>query len=255
MSEDPIAALRASHERLAAIVAGLTPEQETASAYPSEWSIAQVLSHIGSGAEIMALAFDAALNGTPAPGREAYPAIWDRWNAKAPSDQVRDGIESDRQLVARFESLDADQRARLRFASFVGEVEADRLALLRLNEHAVHTWDVAVALDPTATIGPEAVGLVADNLALVAGFSGKAEALAGVVVQVTTSDPDREFTLTFDSAVSLQPGRAAAANAELALPAEAFIRLVYGRLDPAHTPAVTATGVALDDLRRAFPGF
>jgi uncharacterized protein (TIGR03083 family) len=255
MSEDPIAALRASHDRLAAIVAGLTPEQETAQAYPSEWSIAQVLSHIGSGAEIMALAFDAALNGTPAPGREAYPAIWDRWNAKAPSDQVRDGIESDRQLVARFESLDADQRARLRFASFVGEVEADRLALLRLNEHAVHTWDVAVALDPTATIGPEAVGLVADNLALVAGFSGKAEALAGVVVQVTTSDPDREFTLTFDSAVSLQPGRAAAANAELALPAEAFIRLVYGRLDPAHTPAVTATGVALDDLRRAFPGF
>lgn len=255
MSEDPIAALRASHERLAAIVAGLTPEQETAQAYPSEWSIAQVLSHIGSGAEIMAQAFDAALAGTPAPGRETYPAIWDRWNAKAPSAQVRDGIESDRQLVARFEALDADQRARLRFTSFAGEVDADRLATLRLNEHAVHTWDVAVALDPTATIGAEAVGLVVDNLALVAGFSGKAEGLSGRVVQVTTTDPDREFTLTFDATVSLHPGRAAAATAELVLPAEAFIRLVYGRLDPAHTPPVTVTGIELDELRRAFPGF
>ncbi|MBX6751052.1 MAG: maleylpyruvate isomerase N-terminal domain-containing protein [Micromonosporaceae bacterium] len=254
MSEDAIGALRASHDRLAAIVAGLTPEQETAPAYPSEWSIAQVLSHIGSGAEIMALAFDAALAGTPVPGREAYPAIWDRWNAKAPRDQVRDGIESDRQLVARFEALDADQRSRLRFASFVGEVDADRLARLRLNEHAVHTWDVAVALDPTATIGAEAVGLVVDSLARVAGFSGRADGLSGVV-QVTTTDPEREFTLTFGPTVSLEPGRAEAATAELALPAEAFIRLVYGRLDPAHTPPVTATGIALDDLRRAFPGF
>mgnify|MGYP001398948644 CR=1 FL=1 len=254
MSEDPIAALRASHERLAAIVAGLTPEQETAPAYPTEWSIAQVLSHIGSGAEIMAQAFDAALAGTPAPGRETYPAIWDRWNAKAPSDQVRDGIESDRRLVERFEALTADQRAGLRFTSFAGEVDADQFARLRLNEHAVHTWDVAVVLDPTATIGAEAVGPVVDNLALVAGFSGKADGLSGVV-QVTTTDPGREFTLTFGPTVSLQPGRAEAPVAELALPAEAFIRLVYGRLDPAHTPPVTATGIALDDLRRAFPGF
>lgn len=254
MSEDPIAALRASHDRLATIVAGLTPDQVTAPAYPSEWNIAAVLSHLGSGAEIMALAFDAALHGTPAPGREANPPIWDRWNAKAPADQVREGIESDRQLVARFEALDAAQRAQLRFASFAGEVDADRFARLRLNEHAVHTWDVAVALDPSATIGAEAVGPVVDNLAMVAGFSGKAAGLSGVVA-VTTTDPLREFTLTLGPAVSLTPGRAAAAMAELALPAEAFVRLIYGRLDPAHTPPLTVTGIDLDDLRRAFPGF
>ena len=41
----------------------------------------------------------------------------------------------------------------------------------------------------------------------------------------------------------------------LSLPAEAFIRLVYGRLDPDHTPAsVDARGVDLDLLRRTFPG-
>jgi hypothetical protein len=40
---------------------------------------------------------------------------------------------------------------------------------------------------------------------------------------------------------------------DLELPAEAFIRLVYGRLDPDHTPAVTGPA-DLNELRRAFPG-
>jgi hypothetical protein len=39
------------------------------------------------------------------------------------------------------------------------------------------------------------------------------------------------------------------------LPAEAFVRLVYGRLDPDHTPPLTSRQVDLDRLRRAFPGF
>jgi hypothetical protein len=39
------------------------------------------------------------------------------------------------------------------------------------------------------------------------------------------------------------------------LPAEALIRLVYGRLDAAHTPpSVRVENIDLDALRRAFPG-
>ncbi len=40
----------------------------------------------------------------------------------------------------------------------------------------------------------------------------------------------------------------------LHLPAEALIRLVYGRLDPEHTPAIEGDA-DLDALRRTFPGF
>ena len=41
----------------------------------------------------------------------------------------------------------------------------------------------------------------------------------------------------------------------LHLPAEAFVRLVYGRLDADHTPhRVQADGLDLDDLRKVFPG-
>jgi hypothetical protein len=40
-------------------------------------------------------------------------------------------------------------------------------------------------------------------------------------------------------------------------PAEAWVRLVAGRLGPEYTPAsVSVTGsVGLDDLRRVFPGY
>jgi uncharacterized protein (TIGR03083 family) len=251
---DPIGALRASHERLASVTAELSPDQYVAPAYPSEWSVAQVLSHLGSGAEIMALAFDAGLAGAPAPGRDANPPIWDRWNAKQPAAQVTEGIGSDRALVERLESLDDKQRADLRFGTFAGEVDAAGMATLRLNEHAVHTWDVAVVLDPSATIGPEAVGLVLDGLSRVAAWAGKPIG-RDLVVAVTTTDPHRELTLWLGEKTVLQPGAPAAPAASLVLPAEAFIRLIYGRLDPEHTPPHATSGVDLDDLRRAFPGF
>ena len=43
----------------------------------------------------------------------------------------------------------------------------------------------------------------------------------------------------------------------LDLPAEALLRLVYGRLDADHTPTLglSARDVTLDDLRAIFPGF
>ena len=41
---------------------------------------------------------------------------------------------------------------------------------------------------------------------------------------------------------------------QLVLPAEAFARLVYGRLDPDHTPPVEGDAESLDELRKVFPG-
>jgi hypothetical protein len=45
------------------------------------------------------------------------------------------------------------------------------------------------------------------------------------------------------------------ATSSVRMPAEALIRLVYGRLDPDHTPStVTTEGIDLDALRATFPG-
>jgi hypothetical protein len=47
-----------------------------------------------------------------------------------------------------------------------------------------------------------------------------------------------------------EPGQ----SPDLELPAEALSRLVYGRLDPDHTPAVTGDATLLAELRAVFPG-
>lgn len=56
-----ISALRHSHDRLRAAVEPLGLDQLEQRSYASEWSIAQVLSHLGSQAEIFGLFLDAGL--------------------------------------------------------------------------------------------------------------------------------------------------------------------------------------------------
>src|SRR5258705_166191 len=54
-----ISALRHSHDRLRASVEPLGPDQLAQRSYPSEWTIAQVLSHLGSQVEIFGLILEA----------------------------------------------------------------------------------------------------------------------------------------------------------------------------------------------------
>jgi hypothetical protein len=89
-------------------------------------------------------------------------------------------------------------------------------------------------------------------LQLIARYTGKAKA-DGRVVRVHTTDPARDFSLTTGpDAVALASGDGGAPD--LTLPAEAFIRLVYGRLDPGHTPSFEGDPELLDSLRSVFPG-
>jgi hypothetical protein len=55
--------------------------------------------------------------------------------------------------------------------------------------------------------------------------------------------------------LSLLPWDGEDGLAELRLPAEAVLRLVYGRLDREHTPPADGSAVDLDQLRATFPGF
>jgi hypothetical protein len=124
---------------------------------------------------------------------------------------------------------------------------------MRLNEHALHTWDVEVSVDPGATVPSDAAALIVDTLPLIAGFSGKPD---GVDREITiqTIDPAHGFVLKIGAErVTLDPA-AAAASADLTLPTEALARLIYGRLDAGHTPAGVDEAVVAS-LRPIFPGF
>jgi len=253
-SPDPwIGALRHSHDRLQALVEPLDLASLEQRSYASEWSIAQVLSHLGSGADIFALFLEAGLAGQDPPGRDAFVPVWNAWNAKDPQAQATDGLRADEAAVERFESLDPDQR-RLRLQVFGMDVDLIGLARMRVSEHAVHTWDVAVALDSSATVAPEAVGLLVDMVGQLAARSAKPDGKQRRI-RVSTTDPERHFVLETGEAVSLTESDGEEGLPELRLPAEALVRLVYGRLGPHHTPPVEADGVDLDELRQLFPGF
>ena len=253
-----ISALRHSHDRLRASVELLGPDQLTQRSYPSEWTIAQVLSHLGSQAEIFGLMLEAGLAGQEPPGREEFPPVWDRWNAKDPQAQASDALRADQATLERLESMDAGERERLHLKLFGMDIDAADFARMRVSEHAVHTWDVVVALDPAATLAPDAVALLIDTLPQVAGRSAKPDGQQRKV-RVSTTDPEREFILETGDEVTLSSSDGDATPelglSELRLPAEALIRLVYGRLDEAHTPPTETAGVELDELRQIFRGF
>jgi uncharacterized protein (TIGR03083 family) len=255
-----LATLRSSHDRLAASLGSLNDDQVSGDSYDDEWSIAQVASHLGSGAEIFEHFVTAGLTGAPSPGIDVLQPIWDVWNAKTPAEQAADAVDTDARFLSRLEGLTEDDHAGWQLELFGSVQSLADLLRRRLAEHAVHTWDIVVALDPTATVAGDAIALVIDQLPWLVERAGKG-AEPPATVSVETSDPDRSLllSLTKDGA-SLTPATAddrdANAKAQLKLPAEAFLRLVYGRLDPDHTPAdVEADGIDLDTLRRSFPGF
>jgi uncharacterized protein (TIGR03083 family) len=250
-------ALRRSHERLVALVAQLSDEDINAQSYCTDWTIAQVASHLGSGGEVFGLFVDAGVHHTPCPTVEQFRPVWDRWNAKTPRAQVDDVVPADATFLDQLDALTDAGREGFQLNMFGTERTLPDVARMRLAEHTVHTWDIAVALAPDATLPDDAVALLVDTLpALVEGV-GKSMPQP-IRAHATTTSPDREFLLDLsDAGARLAPAAAPAGGTPvLRLPAEALLRLVYGRLDAAHTPAAAdADSVDLDGLRAAFPGF
>jgi uncharacterized protein (TIGR03083 family) len=256
----PIAALRSSHERLAGLAAGMGAETAGEISYCTGWTVAQVFSHIGSGSEIGLDSLAAAIEHREPMGRDEVSKIWDTWNGRAPLEQVAEAVRTSAALVEAYESASDESLAEAQVTLF-GTMTFDGFGLagFRLPELAVHTWDVAVTLDPSARVLPDAVELIIDGLPGRIGWFGKPQGRHWAVT-VETTDPARTFTLASADAVTLAPAgdtANAAPDGTLRLPAEAFLRLTFGRLDEANADGADVSGasVTLDELRATFPGF
>jgi uncharacterized protein (TIGR03083 family) len=254
-----IAILRESHDNLASLTQPMTPDDVRAKSYCRDWSQAQVLSHLGSGAEIALLMLPGALGEGEPVSREAFPPVWDKWNAKTPDEQAADALAADERQISALESLTDEQLAAASM-DFFGMMQLDAVGMvrMRLSEHALHTWDLAVMRDPAATVQANAAELLIDNVPLfVAPRLGK-PLPEPFSVRITTTDPHRDYLLTSADAITMAdwPGDSAGDVPAVSMPAEALLRLSYGRLDPDHTPAsVVADPGVLDKLRAIFPGF
>ena len=251
MSE-ALSALEASVARLRGIVGDIGPAGVRQSAYPSEWTVADVLSHIGSGGVIMRRGLEDALSGRD-PDGSFNQTVWDEWSAKAPEDQAADTLVADAALMTTVAGVSEEQRRSFTLSMGPMTLDFDSFVGLRLSEHVVHTWDIEVVVEPDAVLSQEAAPIMIDRVGMIAGLVGRTPG-TDATVQVSTTAPERHLALVFTSdsveLVSSRPG----SDPDLTLPAEAFIRLVYGRLDPEHTPP-GVEGPVLDRLRAVFPGF
>jgi hypothetical protein len=173
------------------------------------------------------------------------------------TEQARNSLNADREFLDRVAAVPAAELDAMKMNLFGAAAGASRLLELRLGEHAIHTWDVIVIRDPSAEVSGDAVAWMVDQLDALAGRSGKTER-GPLEIDITTTNPDRAFRLSVSDAVKLGPAGAVdaqAATATVRMPASALVRLVYGRLDPEHTPpSVETDGVDLDTLRSIFPG-
>lgn len=257
----PISALRSGLDDLAAQVRTLTPDQLTGPSGASEWTVAQVLSHLGSGAEIGQAGLEASLGAADAPPADFNRSVWARWDAMSPEDQAAGFLTANESFVARYEAIDDATRstAQIDTGFLPAPVDLATHASFRLNEFALHSWDVRVAQDPQATLAPEAVESLLAVLPYLMGWLGKpALVLDGrsLVVSVHTTAPDTDFGLDLTDKVTLIDSQADP-EATLVLPTESWLRLASGRLGAAVTPAgVAATGpLTLDSWRTMFPGY
>jgi hypothetical protein len=104
-------------------------------------------------------------------------------------------------------------------------------------------------------VAPDAVALLVDGLPLLAARSGRPHDPV-FTVRIHTTDPERDLAVTTTDPVVLAPADPTASyDGELSMSAEAFVRLVYGRLDADHAAEAPSGARGLADLRRTFPGF
>ncbi|MEV5712777.1 maleylpyruvate isomerase family mycothiol-dependent enzyme [Amycolatopsis mediterranei] len=249
-----ITALRSEHDTLADLVRGFTDDQLTLPSGASEWTVAQALSHLGSGAEIGRGPIARAAGETVA--AEDNQTIWARWDGSSPRAQAEGFLEHNGRWLETVEAFTPEQRSSLTVdLGFLPEPVPLLTALgMRLNEVANHSWDVRVAFDKNAGVAAGSaevlVDLLAGPLGFLLGFLAKPAELAN---PVSVAVPGAG--LVIDDAVTVVD-HLESPSATFNGPAEAFVRLVSGRLKAPYDKDVTVDGgVTLDELRRVFPGF
>ncbi|RSD11991.1 maleylpyruvate isomerase family mycothiol-dependent enzyme [Amycolatopsis eburnea] len=249
-----IAALRAEHDVLAGLTRTLTDEQLARTSGAADWTVAQALSHLGSGAEIGRAPILRAAGETVAV--EDNQTIWARWDSSSPRAQAEGFLEHNSRWLETVEALTPEQRSSLTVdLGFLPEPVPLVTALgMRLSEVANHSWDVRVALDPDAGVADGSAAVLLELLAGPVGFmlsflAKPAELANPVSVAVPGGG------LVIDDAVTVV-SHLEAPSATFDGPAEAFIRLLSGRLKAPYDKGVRVEGsVTLDELRRVFPGF
>ena len=252
--------LRESHQRLERLVDTIGREGLQGPSACSQWSVGQVVAHLGSGAEIALAALRAGVAGSTEPvADETMQQLWADYDALDDDAAATRSMAANAVLVEAFEALTPAQLADAHVPFVMGPVPVAVFAAFRLSEHAVHTWDIEVTRDDDAELDVASSAIILENVVTpLIGRLARSSSPDVRVVAVQLADLGTTLRLELGDPVELVEGASTtAADGSLMISTPGFVRLVYGRLDPQHTPddlAVTGA-VSLDQLRQTFPGF
>lgn len=255
-AKDAIRLYRRSHDDVAQLVSEFRESDLQAQSGSTEWTVAQVLNHLGNASEIALRTLErgkADMGGNQ--------AVWARWDAMSPTEQAANFVTLEGKLVSALEALSDDdlesKRIDIGFLPF--PVDVGLFVDMRLSEVALHRWDVDVAFDRSARVPSYLVPAVLDRLPMFAGFFAKSIGKTGTVL-IETVDPARNYLLELrddGNALTEVDDPLPEAQTNVTMSGEALARLTAGRLSPEHTPEGISVAGSLDleELRQLFPGF
>jgi uncharacterized protein (TIGR03083 family) len=199
----------------------------------ANWKNYQVVSHLASGSELFQKSLETALDGREAVGDETRKAVWGYFDGLAPQAVYPEFKDRLGKLFAYLDALPADKHDAI-VPTFAGVLPLPKALLTRLNEVALHVWDIQVKQDPSLKLSPDSAGLllpmVVDRLPNRAKKDGL-DKLGGKSIAFDIEGGASQFTLRpGEERGSVEHGLSSDAAVTVTMSAEAFERLVSGRL-------------------------
>jgi uncharacterized protein (TIGR03083 family) len=253
---------RAEYQDLLAYLEKLPPEGWTEQSACSDWKVYQVVSHIGSQPEIHLGTLKAGLRGAPPMTDDDRKAIWARFDAMKPEEVLPAFKANNDAFVALVDSLGDAELAKT-IPWIFGPAPLASVLASRLNEQALHAWDVKWVHDKQVQVTSAAVpDLLEVNVPARVGRlaqPAQAGALVGKTIQFRYSQPGGAVSVAVAAdGAQATPGTADAPDLTVELPGEALVRLIWGRYDVAagvQSGELKLSDPALADaLQKLFPG-
>ena len=228
------AAARREVTAIARHVRGLDDAGWDSASWCEGWTIREVVAHLAEGVDRFTQQVRGALAGHPIEfsmaERDARRQVV---KALPPPELINELKRRTGAFYEYLETLSTDQLTAATVPMAAGLTPPLSIAYLRLQEPAIHRWDILAPTTPDATLDPESAALLIDYVLGNAARQTRPEALAGL---------DATYRLRVEGpsggavAISCREGKATASRvddagtADLTLPTEALVRLLWGRM-------------------------
>jgi uncharacterized protein (TIGR03083 family) len=229
-------AIQIGRAELAALAADLRAGGEAlwdAPTHCAGWAVKDAVVHVLGVVNFFAASTRAALSGQPvAPPDEQAREAWAAQVLARPREEVlADLLRAYDDYAEYLETLDVaalDFPVQMPF----GAHPVWWVAVVLLDEIVVHWWDIEAPRNPEARLAPAAVPPLVEMMVGAAGLLAVGPKTEGVWELDLGSDAKRSVAVRVQGdQVAVESGPAADANARLAMDGEAFVRLIWGRLD------------------------